>query len=500
MLKIIKHHLFLASLAIIIIIGFSFYAFVSLFGSSDYTYESVIKRDIQSGISASGQVKAARSVDLGFERSGKVEKVSVSVGDRVQQGQIIANLISDDAVADRDQAKAALATVMAQASIQKTQADNSVLTLSDAEKNLSDKLLSSYTTVDDVVRTQIGQMFNNPDSTSPHLIFNANNFQLVIDIENQKAELSTDINKLYLATKNISSDSELVLADNLSRSVLLKVKDFVADLADALNNSVANGIVTSAQISLWKTMVANNRSVINTALTSLTSAETNYTVSKSASNVSNQLISSGTDLSVSEAQIAQAKAVLEKAEAQLNKIYLRAPFSGVITKVDAKEGQLVTANVPMISMISADNYQVDIYVSELQVVQTKVGDDANVTLDAYGTGVNFPAKVISIDPSETIKNGVASYKITVQFVKSDQQIKSGMNSNVEISISKKSNALSIPVSAVIRNGLDSFVVTKDENTKKTIMTKIKTGISDSQGYIEVTEGLNEGQQVAVFNK
>ena len=51
---------------------------------------------------------------------------------------------------------------------------------------------------------------------------------------------------------------------------------------------------------------------------------------------------------------------------------------------------------------------------------------ADVTLDAYGSGVIFQARVDIIDPAETVLDGVPPYKVTLDFVSADPRIRSGM--------------------------------------------------------------------------
>jgi len=77
-------------------------------------------------------------------------------------------------------------------------------------------------------------------------------------------------------------------------------------------------------------------------------AESQFTSSQSAYNVSMQQISNlNTDtMSSAEALVAQAQANVDKAQVALDKTVLRAPFSGVISNVDAKVGQVASMNVP----------------------------------------------------------------------------------------------------------------------------------------------------------
>ena len=199
------------------------------------------------------------------------------------------------------------------------------------------------------------------------------------------------------------------------------------------------------------------------------------------------------DIQAQEASVKSAEADILNAKALLSKTLVVAPFAGVITKMDAKVGQIATPNVSMISMMSVGTFQIESFVPEVNISQIKLGDEAEVTLDAYGAETIFRAKVILIDPAETIRNGVSTYKAKLQFEDKDDHIKSGMTANVSVVIFKKPNAIIIPEGVIYEKAGKKFVqVWKD---KKSSEKEITIGNVSTLGQAEVLSGLSPDEQV-----
>jgi len=189
-----------------------------------------------------------------------------------------------------------------------------------------------------------------------------------------------------------------------------------------------------------------------------------------------------------------ATADVESARAQLAKAFLRAPISGTITKVDAKVGQVAGVNEPVVSMISAGIFQIETFIPEVDIAQVNVGDAASTTLDAYGSDTVFPARVISIDPAQTTKNGVSTYKTTLQFNSADPRIRSGMTANTVITTSRLANALSVPRGAIFQKDGRSYVQVEEDNT--IVNRAVQVGTSASQlGNARIVSGLQAGDVV-----
>ena len=173
--------------------------------------------------------------------------------------------------------------------------------------------------------------------------------------------------------------------------------------------------------------------------------------------------------------------------------FIYAPFDGVITKMDAKVGEIASPNISLITMMGAGTFQIESYVPEVNIAKIKLGYDASVTLDAYGSNVFFNAKVVEMDPAETIRDGVSTYKIKLQFKDKDDRIKSGMTANVSIITFTKPNVIVLPGGVVYEKNGKKFVQTKVEKNINTV--EITTGEVSSLGQVEVISGVKEGDQV-----
>lgn len=162
-------------------------------------------------------------------------------------------------------------------------------------------------------------------------------------------------------------------------------------------------------------------------------------------------IKSGTrseDILAQEAQVESAQANLENIQTQLAKTVLNAPTDGVITKQDIRLGETVSSNTPVVSMMS-EGYEIDANVSEEDISKVKMGEEANVTIDTYGHDTIFKATVTSLDPAETLVNGITTYKVTLYFTQNDERIKSGMTANIKIFTKKLSDVVAVPENSII---------------------------------------------------
>jgi HlyD family secretion protein len=178
---------------------------------------------------------------------------------------------------------------------------------------------------------------------------------------------------------------------------------------------------------------------------------------------------------------------------------LFSPIGGIVTKQEAKRGEIVSPGIIVVSVMSDKNFQIETNVPEADIAKISVNNTAKVTLDAYGDSVNFDAKVIKIDPAETVVEGVSTYKVTMEFIKEDERVKSGMTANIDILTEQKNGVLSVPQRAVVDKSGSKFVkiLQSDGNVKE---VTVKTGLKGSNGDIEVTDGLHAGDKVITSTK
>ena len=213
------------------------------------------------------------------------------------------------------------------------------------------------------------------------------------------------------------------------------------------------------------------------------------------------------NLSAQRAQLASQNAVIQGYKAQLDKTILYAPISGLVTKMEAKVGEVVFPSSPysdsrmtFVSIISDRNYRIETYVAEVDIAKIKIGDTSRITLDAYGNDRQFSAVVTGVDPAETIMEGIPTYKVTLEFTEESKDIKSGMTANLEILTDKKEMVIAIPQRALIlKEGKKYLRILRDGNQNQPIVeeVEVETGIRGSDGTIEITKGISEGDVVVI---
>lgn len=98
-------------------------------------------------------------------------------------------------------------------------------------------------------------------------------------------------------------------------------------------------------------------------------------------------------------------------DAQTGSPVIKAPFAGLITKVNVAAGDGVKKGTVAVQLVDPARFQADVLMTERDVFNVKVGEDAFVQLTAM-PAMNLPAKVTAIAPTATITQGVVNYKVT----------------------------------------------------------------------------------------
>jgi HlyD family secretion protein len=348
------------------------------------------------------------------------------------------------------------------------------------------------------------QIFTNPLSTNPKLVFILANVQLQTELESSRPNIEQMLNSWSLSLNGILSS-----ADNLSSYLntatanLNSIKSFLDEAADAVNTLSPNVQLTLATIQGWRTNISLARTNINGGSSALSAATQNLVVSQDGLRIAqDQLIQTqagATDEQIKsqQQQVNSMQAALESINIQISKTMVRSPLDGIITRCDATTGEVVSPNVPQITVISGGQFQIDVYVSEADIAKIKVGNPANVTLDTYGNGIIFEAKVISIDPAATLINGANDYKITLAFNDQDSRIKAGMTANADILTASVKQVLAAPKQAVITEGSDKYIMVEVGNSQPQ-KHKIEVGITGANGYVQIISGVSEGDRIISF--
>ncbi len=232
---------------------------------------------------------------------------------------------------------------------------------------------------------------------------------------------------------------------------------------------------------------------ISTKRSSLTTAKNTY--SQAVRDL--DLAKAGTDPYKIKAQnslVNQAEASVAGAEAALLKTMIVAPFSGTISDVAITEGETIASGKTAISMLAVDAFEIEAKVPEIDIIKVRAGAQVDVTLDAYGKGVIFPATVTRVNPTAVIEGSVPMYKVVVTFTGNDVRIKSGMTANVSIITENKSKVLAVPARFVdVKDNARGSVTVRSKGNN--VIKDVELGVRGQDGLIEILSGIQEGDEL-----
>ncbi len=121
---------------------------------------------------------------------------------------------------------------------------------------------------------------------------------------------------------------------------------------------------------------------------------------------------------------AGARAALANAE-------VRAPFAGVITKVDLKVGEFASAGKPVVTIADTSTWVVKTTdLTEIDVVELSEGDPATVTLDAI-PGAELKGNILSIGQNYAQNQGDIVYEVTILLTDKNAAMRWGMTAEVK---------------------------------------------------------------------
>ncbi len=408
-----------------------------------YNTIEVKKGELTETVSVTGSLRANDDIGLNFETPGRIKESRIDVGQKVVKGDILAILDQTNLQNGLDQA---------QANLDKARAD--------AGAN------SDTVNTDDVAVENAKSTLEDTKSLNDANVKAAD--QTCSDAKNKL----DDAQSYYDQVKSESGSS----------SSTTKLAKLTLDAAQASYNSAKKDQnVVDQQADLAETEAQNN---LDSAKASLSAAKSKY-------------IAAGNN-----ATVKSFEAAYETALNNLDKAVLRAPTSGVIKKVNFKPGEVIGS--PSVTsqsgffaeMISFGNI-FEAQVSEADIAKVAMGQVAKLTFDAF-PDESFGGEVISIEPSATVVQDVVDFVVKISLLKNDFRLKDGMSADVDISINKKENVISIPQRAVQDTNGKKIVQILESG--KPVDREVKLGLEGDGGLVEIVSGLNEGDLVITSTK
>ncbi|MCU6797245.1 efflux RND transporter periplasmic adaptor subunit [Paenibacillus sp. WQ 127069] len=213
------------------------------------------------------------------------------------------------------------------------------------------------------------------------------------------------------------------------------------------------------------------------------------------------------DIASKSSTIERQKNTINDLQEKVKQLTIRAPFDGVFSTDFANKKSNVLASYPVGSKIevntllgavaSLDYMQLPIQVDELDLPNVKAGMKAAVRVDSISNKV-FEGEVNQVSTVGTTTNGVTFFDAVLS-VKNTSELRYGMTATAEIIIQDKKNIVLLPIEALQQQQGKRYVTLLKADGTKEERHEIKIGIR-SKTDIEVTEGLNEGDQVVAASR
>ncbi len=242
--------------------------------------------------------------------------------------------------------------------------------------------------------------------------------------------------------------------------------------------------------------------------------------------------------------VKSAEAGVKESKENLSKTSIYAPVGGTVSKLNLEKGERVAgasqfgSGTEILRIANLQTMEVNVSVNENDIVRVTLNDTAFVEVDAYQnrkfkgivTEISTSANTVGVSADQVTNFEVKirilpdSYKDLIAADKpNDSPFRPGMSATVDIRTASVVEVLTLPIQAVTTRAdsteaaAKKAVETKEgesaessDNTKKKVevaqeyvflydngvakMVKVKTGIQDNN-YIQITEGLKEGQEV-----
>jgi HlyD family secretion protein len=405
--------------------------------------------NLTSIVGATGTVRANQTASLNWQTSGTVESVNVLEGDKVKEGDVLADLSS---------------TSLSQA-IVLAQAD-----LVTAERNLQ----------------------NVQDSTSARA-----EAQLAL-ATSEKALKDAKTKREGMNYKR-SSQANIDYAE----AQLALAQKAVDNAQHAFNNvtelAPADPIRAQATTNLYNAKLARDRAMANL----------NWYKGKPSEN---DIAEADAKLAVAQAQyddalrewnrlkdgpdpkdIAAAQARVDAIKATLNMTRITAPFVGTITLSGPKPGDQVSPATLAFRLDDLSHLLVDVQVSEVDINSVAPGQNVVLTFDA-NPGQEYKGVVTNVGQVGNPTQGSVNFVVTVELTDPDNNVKPGMTAAVTINVKELADVLLVPNQAVrfqdakrvvyvLKNGVLTLVEIQLGATSDTYSELISTDLKEGDEIV-----------------
>lgn len=421
--------------------------------------------ETQETLGATGRVRGERSVDLGLDISGVVQRINVKNGDVVHAGSVLLLLDKSDLAAGADAARAGVNT----ASAELTRTSRGPL--ASEVRRARAELQQAKSVGDAKVAGAEARLRDLQSGATSHEIAEAQ-----AELQRQKALLGK-------AQADLQRTQRLVEQGALAQSMLDDAKTAVETEKASVN----------AQEQRLDALKSGSRpSQIAEAKAALAEAKASRDTSvRSASEALNTILSNprAEDIAAARARLDQSRAELRRADELRSKCILRAPFDGIVADLPVEEGQSISPGQKLIVFQQISKPIIEVETDEANLKSLRIGQRAIISSEAY-PGKTFEAILYDLGSRVDADRGTIQIKLRptnkVNWIRPDLTV------DVNIVTSAKARRIILPADTVTRHDGRSVVYAVRDGKAAPIL--VTPGAVGSNGVV-VSGDLEDGMMI-----
>jgi len=208
------------------------------------------------------------------------------------------------------------------------------------------------------------------------------------------------------------------------------------------------------------------------------------------------------NLSRSSARVSEVKQRLNESKMLLERSYIRAPFSGIITQLFAETSEFVAPATSASSDVGATSstiaelsrgLEIQAKIPEASLLRVNQGQQVIIESDAF-IGERFRGVVSSISPRAVANDNVITFPVNIELKDGFSRLRPQMNVKVKFLSSRSEEQIMIPLAAVETQKDGKTVIYVQSPSGKPEKRFISLGVV-SGARVQVVNGLKEGEKV-----
>ena len=440
--------------------------------NNNTTTAEITRMDLSKAISTTGTIQSKDVRTITSPLSGvKINRVHFKVGDMVQQGDIVVEFSFDDInkkigqiEEDIDEAKQTKA--LDAGDRKNTYVNNNdletykIATAYDALQQKGDALQKAKDDLQKVCNEKGDfkklheEAEANVDGVQKEIWKKQNELAVAVD-DDKKASLTNEIASLNTKLTTY-------------RNAIDKYDTTIKDYED--KEKTSQRAVDDAQKAYDDAFVAFNKAGYDA---SFNNAKSDYNLNKGNATANDSVKS--------------LERQLEQNQDSLDNYIVTAPITGLVTAVNAQEGNGYQATTGALFTVQAvDVYEVTTQVDEYDINNVKVGQKVAIMTDATGED-ELEGRVTFIAPTATAATGNSTsntFEVKIDVIKKDERLRLGMSAKLNILVDTHDNVLAVPYDAIEEKEGGQTVIYVVDKTAEADKPKKNDGIPSIQVFGE----------------